>query len=278
VIEPADHTQSTLVLQSHRLPLPHPWLGTCLDSVRDWAKSQGYDYRFVGDELFELLSLRERRVCRTQPVVASDLARLRLCQHALREGVDRVVWCDADSLVIAPENLILAAAGCAFGRELWLQQAPVQNGQGSQQNKQKTARSRLYKKIHNAFMQFSSTDPVLDFYEYAATRMLARHALTGGNKTMVAQLLGPKFLSLLHNVVEFQVLEHAQVVSPLLAEALLKPDARLLERYRGACHAPAAVVNLCASEVLRGNLSDELMQRLIDVLRKDGIAVSPVGW
>ncbi len=261
----ADKTPSTLVVQSHRDPLPHAWLGTCLASVRDWAESRGYAYRFVGDELFDLLSAAERRVCATQPVVASDLARLRLCQQALREGVTRVVWCDADSLVIAPDSLQLAATGCAFGRELWLQRPPAQDAQ----EQQKTDRTRLHKKIHNAFMQFSSADPVLDFYEYAATRMLAKHAQTGGSRPMVAQFLGPKFLSHLHNVVEFQVLEHAQVVSPLLAEALLVPDARLIERYRKAWHAPAAVVNLCASEVLRGNLSDAQMQRLIDRLRTD---------
>jgi len=127
-------------------------------------------------------------------------------------------------------------------------------------------------------MQFSNADPVLDFYEYAATRMLAKYAQTGGDKPMVAQFLGPKFLSHLHNVVGFEVLEQAQVVSPVLAKALLEPDDRLLERYRGAWQAPASVVNLCASEVLRGNLTDTQMQALIDRLRKDGsnaFSVSP---
>ena len=258
--------KSTVVVQSHRAPLPHAWLEPCLASVASWADGCGYDYRFVGDELFDLLSERERLICASQPVVASDLARLRLCQTVLAEGASSVVWCDADSLVFDPAAVELAANGCAFGRELWLQEPPAQT----------TARPRLYKKIHNAFMQFSAADPVLDFYEFAATRMLAKH---GGNaqaqpdnrdKAMVAQFLGPKFLSHLHNVVDFQVLEHAQVISPLLAHALLDRDPKLLDRYCSAWQTPAAVVNLCASEVVRGSLDDAQMQRLIELLLTEG--------
>lgn len=252
--------QSTVVLQSHTSPLPHDWLAPCLASVRHWAESAGYEYCFVGDELFDLLSKDERLVCAQQPVVASDLARLRLAQNALRDGATRVVWCDADSLVVAPQKLELAADGCAFGRELWLQEAVKNRG----------SRPRLYRKIHNAFMQFTENDPVLDFYEFAATRMLAKHALGASNQPMVAQFLGPKFLSHLHNVVDFQVLEHAQVISPLLARALLERTPRLIERYRDAWQRPLAIANLCASEVLRGNLDDKQMQRLIDMLQKEG--------
>ena len=43
----------TLVIQSHCSPLPWPWIGRCLESVRDWSATHGYTYRFMGDELFE---------------------------------------------------------------------------------------------------------------------------------------------------------------------------------------------------------------------------------
>lgn len=254
--------QSTVVLQSHRQPLPHTWLEPCIASVRNWAEAGGFDYRFVGDELFDLLLDQERAICATQPVVASDLARLRLCQKVLAEGASRVVWCDADCLVIDATAVELLPDGCAFGRELWLQEAPAET----------PGRPRLYKKIHNAFMQFSAADPVLDFYEFAATRMLAKHGANAQahsdqtNNPMVAQFLGPKFLSHLHNVVDFQVLEHAQVISPLLAHALLERDPKLLDRYCSSWQTPAAVVNLCASEVLRGSLDDAQMRALIEVL------------
>ena len=258
--------QATVVLQSHRLPLPHSWLEPCLRSVEHWAQSQGYSYRFVDDELFGLLTQEERAICAAQPVVASDLARLRLCQQVLAEGASRVVWCDADSLVIDASAVALVADGCAFGRELWLQETPADGAR----------RPRLYRKIHNAFMQFSGSDPVLDFYEFAATRMLARHgentqALPDkAGRSVVAQFLGPKFLSHLHNVVDFCVLEHAQVISPLLAQALLERETKLLDRYRAAWQTPAAVLNLCASEVLRGSLDDRQMRRLIEILQASG--------
>ncbi|MDH5408784.1 MAG: hypothetical protein OEY00_09255, partial [Gammaproteobacteria bacterium] len=46
---------SRLVLQSHRSPLPYPWIDSCLSSVRQWAESHQYDYRYLGDELFDLI-------------------------------------------------------------------------------------------------------------------------------------------------------------------------------------------------------------------------------
>ena len=45
----------TLVIQSHRMPLPAPWMQRCLDSVRTWAEARGFDYRFLDDELFDLV-------------------------------------------------------------------------------------------------------------------------------------------------------------------------------------------------------------------------------
>ena len=70
----------TLVLQSHRNPLPFPWIQACLDSVRRWADANSFDYRFIGDELFD--SVAESLLYKTaqQRVITTDLARL----HALQ--------------------------------------------------------------------------------------------------------------------------------------------------------------------------------------------------
>jgi len=83
---------------------------------------------------------------------------------------------------------------------------------------------------------------------------------------MVAQLAGPKFLTHLHNVLSFDVVESAQVLSPPLAQALLNTDSAVLARYVAAAKAPAAALNLCGSEVQRGTLSNEQMQALIELL------------
>ena len=64
-----------LVLQSHRQPLPARWYEPCLQSVRSWAEWHGYDYRFVGDELFAALSPEQLEKTRNQRVIAADLAR-----------------------------------------------------------------------------------------------------------------------------------------------------------------------------------------------------------
>ena len=44
---------STLVIQSHRIPLPCGWLQLCLDSVEAWAQANGFDYRFIDDRIFD---------------------------------------------------------------------------------------------------------------------------------------------------------------------------------------------------------------------------------
>ena len=185
---------ATVVVQSHRSPLPYSWLQPMLDSVRSWSSRAGFAYCFLDDELFDELTPDERPICQSQPVIASDLARLRWCQRLLREGAKRVVWCDADTLIMDPDAGILSAQSTAFGREVWLQFEPSGNAAT-----QSAPRLKRYKKIHNAFMQFGNDDPVLDFYAYAAQRLISNHR-QHSSQPMVAQLAGPKFLTHLHNV------------------------------------------------------------------------------
>jgi len=65
---------ATLVIQSHRVPLPCAWLQPCLDSVANWAQVKGYDYRFVDDQIFDMLEPGLIEKTGTQRVIASDLA------------------------------------------------------------------------------------------------------------------------------------------------------------------------------------------------------------
>ena len=90
---------ATLVIQSHRVPLPCAWLQSCLDSVASWARVRGYDYRFVDDRIFDLLEPELADKLQGQAVIASDLARLRSLQQGLVEGYTCVIWCDADFLI-----------------------------------------------------------------------------------------------------------------------------------------------------------------------------------
>ena len=241
-------TEKTLILQSQRLPLRHAWMQTCLDSVRDWASRQGYAYEFLDDALFDVLPADLLDVRRSQPVVASDLARLRWLQRRLADGWMRVLWCDSDTLMLgAPDLSAACGAGWACGREIWLQQ----DGD----------RLRRFTKVHNAFLLFARGNSMLDFYADAAERLVRRHRRERRGP-MVPQLAGPKFLTALHNILQLPVIESAQVLSPPLAAALLGGDRLAIDRYCDALQATPAAFNLCASEVSAGRLGDAEMTRL----------------
>ena len=236
----------TVVLQSHRDGLP-AWYRPCLDSVKSWARSQGFEYRFLGDELFDWLAPELREKTRHTPVIAADLARLELLTEVLAEDCDRAVWVDADVLVVAPDRLALPSADALFGREVWVQH--------------ENRRVRVFRKIHNAFMAFTPADPVLPFYRHAATRIVERHS-----GPMAPQLIGPKLLTLLHNAIGFEVLETAAMLSPDVARDVLAGGGPALDRFREASTVTPAAINLCGSLVRDGLRDEAAMQDLVEVL------------
>jgi hypothetical protein len=113
--------RSTLVIQSHRSPLPYRWIERCLESVRDWCAIRGYEYRFTGDELFDCLPASIAAKPQVQTVIATDLARLLTLQDALNRGYETVVWMDADFLIFDPSRFSLPDQPYAVGREVWVQ-------------------------------------------------------------------------------------------------------------------------------------------------------------
>lgn len=239
---------ATLVLQSHRDPLPYAWLEPCLDSVRTWADRYRYDYRFIGDELFAPLTAGELEKTRDQPVIATDLARLLQIQLFLESGYTTVVWCDADLMVFNPDGLVLTDSAYALGREVWVQPA---SGRGL----------KSYVRVHNAFLVFRRGNAFLPFYLETARRLLA---LNSGR--MPPQFIGPKLLSALHNICHCPVQENAGMLSPLVIKGLLggAPDALQLLRRRSP--APLAAANLCASSVAGGALENAEMAALVSRL------------
>lgn len=237
-----------LVIQSHRSPLPAPWLKDCIDSVQAWAAVQGFDYRWLGDELFDPVPARLLAKTRRQPVVATDLARLYQLERALAEGYAPVLWLDADVLVFAPQRLTLPAAGHGFGREFWLQRS-------------ESGAIKAYRRLHNAALLFYPADPVLPFYRFAAERLLERYAGDG----MTPQLIGPKLVSALGSLAQFTALEAIVMLSPLVREALLSGDGRLVKRWWDGHQLAPAAVNLCSS--LAG--SDAVMSATIQAFRSD---------
>lgn len=239
----------TLVIQSHRDPLPYAWLLDCMESVQEWASHNRFDYRFMGDELFEPMEESIRQKTRGQIVIASDIARLIQLQRALEEGYRTVVWCDADFLVFDPESLVLSDSDFALGRESWVQL----NAAG---------RLKTYVRVHNAFLMFRHGNTFLAFYLDTARRLLALN--TG---RMPPQFVGPKLLSALHNICSCPVQENAGMLSPLVIRSLLGGDQAAIAQMRARSPAPLAAANLCSSSVERGDLENTEMRQIIDRLR-----------
>lgn len=220
----------TQVLQSQSPAGIPTWQRQCLKSVEAWSGSQGFDYQFLGDELFERVAPDLREKFAGQPVVLADLARLVLLQESLEHGFDCAIWCDADVLVY--RDFAPLAASHAFGREIWVQ------------SEGKVLRS--FRKIHNAYLQFSAGDPTLPFYRERAEALLRRV-----NPPVVPQFIGPKLLTALHNVVQFNVEERVGMLSPLVLRDLLAGGGAALDLLRERQDELPCALNVCASYVGR---------------------------
>jgi len=243
----------TLIIQSHRHPLPHDWLPACLNSVAGWAQANRYHYRYIGDEIFATLDQELLDKTRSQPVIASDLARLISLQQGLAEGYDCVAWCDADFLIFNPESFILPDTEYALGREVWVQHDTKQ-------------RLRSFVKVHNALLMFRRGNTFLDFYRATAERLLR---LNQGR--MSPQFIGPKWLTALHNIALCPVMETAAMLSPLVMHDCLAGQGEALRLFRKKSPVAPAGANLSSSLTAREGLTDADMNSLIEILRAQGI-------
>jgi len=201
-------------------------MGSCCASVSHWASQQGFDYLLEGDVLFERISLATRERFAAQVVVLSDLARLYWLREVLESGYDRAIWCDADVLIF--ESFVPADSGDRFGRECWIQQ------DGS--------KLRRYRKIHNAWMQFSAGSPTLAFYIDRAQLLLER-----ADSPVVPQFIGPKLLTAWHNIAPFPVEERVGMLSPLVMAELLGGGDKALQSLRAGHGDALCALNLSAS-------------------------------
>jgi hypothetical protein len=242
---------NTLVIQSHTSPLPRPWLGQCLETVRAWAEQNGFSYQFQGDSLFDLLAPYPF-LDRYSRVIQSDVARLLWMEQCLSVGYERVIWLDADMLVHCPEALTVPSALFSVGREVWIQEtAPT--------------RYKAYVKVHNAWLHAAKGSVDLPFYRETALRLLERN--TAG---VPAQFVGPKLLTALHNIAGFEVNERAGMLSPEVARAYLSSgqSRRALDLFLSRHNQNPAALNLsasCETDAMRAEgFYGALVARLLD--------------
>lgn len=202
----------TLVLQSAQ-PQRAQWLDTCLASAESWAAQANYSYRFIGDELFDQVpDWYMRKVAGRMPI-ASDLGRLLWIKRLLEEGeADTVVWLDADVLVFAPTLLTIdPVSSCVFGQELWIQKK-LSKGAAMSDEKSPPQKGtwQARKNVHNALAAFRKDCPVLAFLIEVIQRMMRR---VDAN-FIAPQMMGPKLLSNLHNLADFELMPSVGALSP----------------------------------------------------------------
>jgi hypothetical protein len=220
---------TVLVVQSCSPAQQQSWIGSCLESVQQWADSQGYDYRLVGDEIFRLVPDWYRDKTGSKKPVATDYARLVLLQQALDEGYAEVIWLDADVLVF-DEGLALGFEGsCAFGQEIWVQ--PVDDTFAARRN------------VHNAVCVFRKGCPVLPFLIQTVASIIGRI----DPAHIAPQVVGPKLMTALHSICGFSLLPQVGALSPAVVADMCAGSGPALNLLRRKSIVKPQAVNLCAS-------------------------------
>ena len=238
---------NTLVIQSHRQPLPYAWIETCMASVKHWAELNHYHYEYIGDELFDYMPSALLAKTKNQIVIATDLARLKLIQNRLEKHYQTVVWCDADFLIFSPQQFHLPDHAYAIGREVWIQE-----------DKNNSSKFVANTKVHNAFMMFRQNNNFLNFYTDTAERLLN---LNTGN--VPPQFIGPKLLSAIHNIAYCHVLETAGMLSPAVIKDIAIKGGEALDLFQSKSIEQIAAANLCSSLFGRGEVTQQEIEQCI---------------
>jgi hypothetical protein len=204
-------------------------MADCLASVEEWSSAQGHQYRFVGDEIFDLVPAWYLAKVADKLPVATDFGRLVLMRDALAGGYDEVIWFDAD-LVVFDQALTLDFDGtCAFGQEVWVQKPGT--------------RLEARRNVHNAVCVFRQGDPVLPFLLHTVQSLIRRV----DPDRISPQMVGPRLLNALHPLADFALLPQVGALSPEVVADLVAGQGPALELLRRECRVPLQAVNVSAS-------------------------------
>jgi hypothetical protein len=245
----------TVVFQSYRTKDVPPWIATCMNEVRYWSASKGFDYRFMDDQFFDLVPTDYRKKTNGRLPVLSDLARLIMARNLILEGYEKTIWVDADVLIFDTEQFdITIEADFCFCREIWIQ--PGANGG-----------IRVFRNVHNAVCFFLRGNSFLEFYIDACLQVVAG---VDEDKAMVNQLVGPKLLTALHNMIGYPLIKNVGMLSPLVLRDIDKIGGPALNLLVNEMSAPIHAANLCSSlagGVIDGvDLNHTMMERVVGCL------------
>lgn len=227
---PVHSDKKVAVLQSFRTVDVPSWITRCMDSVRQWALSQGWDYIVLDDRFLDLPPDWVRERCGSNLYAVTDVARLIWAQDVLSGDYQRVIWVDADVVVFDPVGLarhVEAVREHGFARELFLHIS----------GRSTDPRWGL----NNALMVFDRHAPVLaDYLQMCLERL---EGCRDGEVPRTA--MGPTLLQQLDAAGRLHRIEGVSLFTPAMLEPFAAGRDALMRKYLSHCPVPPAAANLC---------------------------------
>jgi hypothetical protein len=226
-----------------------------MESVRNWANSHDFDYVFIDDAFFELAPESIRRACGTNLYALTDICRLIWIKQMLAKGYRRVVWADADMLVIAPDRLHLSEMlGHGFAREYFLRI-------------ERSGRYVPVEGINNSLMFFEQEDETLDLYLQSCFAALT--SVESGE--LPRTVLGPSLLKALAKNRDLNLIEGVGLLSQAVMQQIAGGQGGMLKTLTELHRGPLVAANLCnflrnAAPTSRRDQFDEMYKMAISKL------------
>jgi hypothetical protein len=236
-----------LVYQSYDSRRGLTWVKPCMDTVRSWARSRGYDYEAATDPLDAWVPAwyadRARSIPRGSCGVA-DLARLEMARRHLGRGYGHVIWVDADVLVFDPAGMeVPLPEQFAFCKEVWTDRFTARNAIAHAARAAGLLRDdRTLTRVNNSVSVFAAGNHLLDFYADAC-REIVRQA---GDRLSPIDV-GTRFLTRLYHAVPFPLVTTVGMLSPVVLRDVSNGGGSALRHYVRAHGHPLAAANLCLS-------------------------------
>lgn len=245
----------TIVIQSYRTDNTPAWLQRCMQTVKAWADSSGYEYLFIDDALFEYVPRRFRTPAPVSLLPLTDLARLGVLREKLASGYERALWVDADVVIFRPDEFrIPNSCGALLCHEIWTRM----DAQGQVQHE---------RCINNAVMVFDRGHPLLDFLHHAAMELFAHLEPAKIHTTTI----GTDFLTRLGRLYPMRLMTDVACLSPMLIHALATgQQPGLLQEHAMHFGAPFHAANLCRS-LLESESSNSSRRAELNAAQLNGV-------
>ncbi len=238
----------TLVIQSFRPSAVPRWIERCIASVRDWAQSQGFDYRLFDDSVFALCGADYLARAGNNMRAIMNLARLELVKDAHESGYDRAIWIDADVLVFHPQLFrINVLERYAFVRETWVTRTPD--------------RWRAFQHVNNSVFVCMKGEPDLEMLIALVRHIGVHRSITKSFQT------GTYLLTGLEKSLGFETLDDVGMFSNHVVLALARNEDPAVSAQAIGHGTPVFAANLCASDrdspIVSERQADLVVDRLL---------------